>query len=361
MQEHSMKAWRLERMGGALSLDEVPMPQVRPGSVLVRVEASLLMSYIKSYAEGGLPFYQTPDEPFTPVGNGVGVVEAVGRDVWNVKPGQRVLLSSLFVADERVADPARVLIGVTAMDAAGKAIQADWPHGTLAEYALYPAGAVTPVEGLADLDSPQLAAVVRCLIPYGGLLRSRLTAGETIIVTGASGAYGSAATLIALAMGAGKVIAAGRNAEALARLEAAGGARVKTVALIGDVQADTAALRAAAGGGAEVAFDMVGQAADANATLAALNALRRGGRLVLMGSMKVPLCINYNQVMANDLEIIGQFMYPPDAGQRLLGLVSTGLLRVGAIVPRIFALAELQQAIDATVEATNLECIVVRP
>lgn len=89
MTQHSMKAWRLERMGGALSLEDAPMPEVRSGSVLVRVEASLLVSYIKPYVDGHLPFYLTPSEPFTPVGNGVGVVEAVGRDVWIVKPGQR--------------------------------------------------------------------------------------------------------------------------------------------------------------------------------------------------------------------------------------------------------------------------------
>ena len=361
MNQRSMKAWRLKGMGGALTLEEAPIPQVRPGSVLVRIEASLLMSYIKPYVEGRLPFYRTPDEPFTPGGNGVGIVEAVGRDVWDVKPGQRVLLSSLFAANERVADPAQVLIGVTAMDAAGQAMQADWPNGTLAEYALYPAGAITPIDGLSDVDSPQLAAVVRCLIPYGGLLRGRLTGGETVIVTGASGAYGSGATLVALAMGAGQVIAAGRNAAALERLVRAGGPRVHAMALTGDVKTDVTALRTCAGGGAQIAFDMVGQAADSNATLAALGALRRGGRLVLMGSMKVPLPIPYAHVMANDLEVIGQFMYPADASRRLLGLVRAGLLNIGAIVPTIFALEDLPQAMDAAGKATNLECVVVKP
>ncbi len=356
-----MKAWRLERMGGALNLEDVPMPEVRPGGVLVRIEASLLMSYIKPYVNGDLTFYRTPDEPFTPVGNGVGVVEAVGRGVWSVKPGQRVLLSSLFVVDERVADPTQLLIGVTAMDAGGKALQADWPHGTLAEYALYPAAAVTPVDGLADIDSGQLAGVVRCAIPYGGLLRGRLVGGETIIVTGASGSYGSAATLVALAMGAGKVIAAGRNGEALNRLASAGGARVLPVTLTGDVQADTAALRAAAGGGAQMAYDMLGHASDPNATLSALGALRRGGRLVLGGSMTVPLPVSYDQMVNNDWEIMGQLMYPADACRRLLNLVGAGLLNIGAIVPKTFALEDLPQAIEAAGSVSSLEIVVVRP
>ena len=48
----TMKAWRLDRLGGDLRLENVPMPEVRPGSILVRVEASTLMSYIKPYVEG---------------------------------------------------------------------------------------------------------------------------------------------------------------------------------------------------------------------------------------------------------------------------------------------------------------------
>lgn len=162
-------------------------------------------------------------------------------------------------------------------------------------------------------------------------------------------------------MGAGKVIDAGRNAEALDLLASAGGARVKAMALTGDVQADAAALRTAAGGGAQLAFDMVGQAADPNATLAAPGALRRGGRLVLMGSMTVPLPVPYIQLMTNDLEIIGQFMYPADASRRLLDFVSAGLLNISAIVPKVFGLADLPQAMEAAANATNLECIVVRP
>ena len=356
-----MKAWRLERMGGALTLEDLPMPEARPGSVLVRVEASSLMSYIKAYVKGDLPSYSTPSGAFTPGGNGVGVVEAVGRDVWSVKPGQRVLLSSHFVAAERVADPTQMLIGVTALDAASKAMQADWPDGTLAEYALFPAPAVTPIEGLDELDPVQLAVISRCAIPYGGLLRGRLQAGETLVVTGASGAYGSAAVLVALAMGVGRVIIAGRNVEALNALANVGGARVRPVTLTGDIPTDAAALRAAADGGAAMAFDMVGQANDPNATLAALGALRRGGRLVLMGSMKTPLPISYIQMMANDLEIIGQFMYPADANRRLLELVRMGQLDLSAIVPKIFALADLAHAMDAAAEAKSLECVVVTP
>ena len=109
----TMKAWRLDRLGGDLRLENVPMPEVRPGSILVRVEASTLMSYIKPYVEGRLPPYHAPSGGFTPGGNCVGTIEAAGKDVWQLAPGQRVLVSSLFRSSENVADPAQILIGVT--------------------------------------------------------------------------------------------------------------------------------------------------------------------------------------------------------------------------------------------------------
>ncbi len=196
--------------------------------------------------------------------------------------------------------------------------------------------------------------------PFGGLLRGRLAAGETLVVTGATGAYGTAAVLLGLAMGGGRAVAVGRNARALEALAHVSGARVKTVTLSGDVAADAAAIRTAAGGGAHLAFDMVGQASDPNATLAALRSLRRGGRHVLMGSMSATLPLSYSAVMFNNWEIIGQFMYPVDAYRRLLDLLRMGFLDAGTIAPRPFPLDALPQATEAAATATNLECVVIR-
>jgi alcohol dehydrogenase len=224
-----------------------------------------------------------------------------------------------------------------------------------------PVEAVTPAEGLDNVDAAQLAAVARCIVPYGGLLRGRLAAGETLIVNGATGAYGSAAVLLGIALGAARVIAAGRNLAALEAVARAGGSRVLSVALTGDVKADAAALRTASGGGAHIAFDMVGQAKDPNSTLAALHSLRRGGRLVLMGSMTTDLPVPYTMLMLNSWEIIGQFMYPAGAYRRLLDLLRSGLLDISAIRPRVYPLAALPEAMEAAAAAGNLEYVVVQP
>jgi alcohol dehydrogenase len=354
-----MKAWQLDGLGGELRLRDVRTPDPRPGSVLVRIEASALMSYLKAYVEGKLPVYHPPPGRFTIGTNGVGVVEAVGRDVWHIRPGQRVVLSSHFVAAENVEDPAQVLIGLTSSPDAAQVL-ADWPDGTLAEYALMPVEAVTPAEGLDEFDAAQLVAIGRCIIPFGGLLRGRLAAGETLVVNGATGAYGTAAVLLGVAMGAARVVAAGRNQAALDAVARAG-PRVLTVKLTGDAQKDARQLRAVSDGGAHMAFDMVGQARDPNSTLAALHSLRRGGRLVLMGSMTTDLPIPYTTVMLNSWEIIGQFMYPASAYRRLLELLRSGLLDIRAIRPRVYPLAALPEAMEAAATAGNLECIVMQP
>jgi alcohol dehydrogenase len=356
----TMMAWRLTRLGGDLTFEAVPLPKVRPGTILVKVEASTLMSYIKPYVEGQLPPYHAPDGAFTPGGNCVGIVEKVGRDVWQLRPGQRVLLSSLFRSVENVPDPAQLLIGVTSFGPTSERVQADWPDGSLAEYALLPASSVVPADGFDDMPAERLIAAARFVVPYGGLVRGRLAAGETLIVNGASGAYGGAAVLVAVAMGAGRVIAAGRNREKLDALTKVAGQAVVPVALTGDVQTDAVALRKAAGGGAEIAFDMVGGAQDPHSTLAALHALRREGRLVLMGSLMGDLPVPYLDLMLNGIEIIGHFMHKTDAFRNILALVRAGRLDLGAIKPTVYPLIDLIPAMDAAGAAGSLEQIVMR-
>ncbi|MDR3485622.1 MAG: zinc-binding dehydrogenase [Bradyrhizobium sp.] len=355
-----MKAWRIDGFGSPLDYRDVAVPDVRPGSVLVRIETSALMSYLKDYVEGRLKTYLPPKGAFTPGGNGFGVVEAVGRDVWHLKPGQKVLLSSHLVASDNVADKGQILIGITRFGGVGEVMQADWPDGTLADYALFPVSAVTPVDSLDHVPAEQLSIVSRCVIPYGGLVRGRLAAGETIIINGITGAYGTAAALVALAMGAGRVIGAGRNTAKLEAIDSALGGRITTVAMTGDINTDTQALRAAAGGGAELAFDMVGQAGDANATLAALGSLRRNGRLVLMGSMTASLPLNYLQLMGNNLEVIGHFMYEADAHLKVLNLLRTGRLDLGPIKPDVYPMADLPVAMEAARLADSLTCVIAR-
>jgi alcohol dehydrogenase len=355
-----MQAWRLAAPGGAFTFTEVPLPTVRAGSVLVQIEAAPILTYLKEYLEGRLANYHYPPGPFTPGTSGVGTIVSVGADVWHFRPGQRVLLSPHILAADNVPEPAQVLGGLTAISADSGSLLEAWRDGTLAEYALAPASAITAVEDVAA-SVDELGTLGKLAVPYGGLLRGRFTSGEVIVVIGASGSFGSAAVLLACALGAERVVAAGRNAAALQELTRIDGKRVRPVALSGNVDADVGALKLAARGGAHLTFDMVGRAQDSNASMAGLKSLRRGGRLVLMGSMSVPLPLNYGEVMRNNWEIIGHFMYPPDTYRRILALVRSGLLDLGAIEIKAFPLAEAPVAIEAASKSSGLQVTIVKP
>jgi alcohol dehydrogenase len=353
------RAWRLSKPGVPLELVSVEMPSVHAGSVLVRMEAAPVLSYFSTYAAGKLPYWY-PDRPFTPGTNGVGVVAAVGADVHHVRPGQRVFVHPHLVANEIVDEPAQVLIGLTGISPNSGPMLADWADGTFAEHVLMPASTVAPLEGLEAFPPERLASLGKFSVPLGGLLRGRLAQGETLIVNGATGYFGSAAVLLGVALGAERVIALGRSKDALAAVARVAGPRVTSVTLSEDIETDVAAIRAAAGPrGPHIAFDQVGGATEPNSTLAALGALRRGGRMVLMGSMSATLPIDYGLFMQNDWELIGNFMYRPDAFRILASLVRCGLLDLAAVRVKTYPLEELPAAAETAARKHDLDCTVI--
>ncbi|MEM9223225.1 MAG: zinc-binding dehydrogenase [Pseudomonadota bacterium] len=353
-----MKAWILEKPGGAFTLQDVAEPVLRPGSVHVEMKATPLLSYLGRYLRGEMSYWY-PDKPFTPGTNGVGVVKAVGDGVYHLAAGQRVIVNPYVAAQEPVRDPAQALIGLTGISADSGKMWADWTNGTLRQVADFPASTVVPADGLEAVDDARLATTGKFIVPLGGLMRGRLAAGESVIVHGATGYFGSAAVILAVAMGAERVVAAGRNEAALAGLRDQLGTRVATVRMTGTPDADIEALKAASGGGADLVFDMVGGAGSADGTLSSMRSLRRGGRLVLMGSMEVPVPLDYGEIMLNNWEVLGNFMYPPAAYRTLLALIRSGQLDLGTISLRTFGMGDLDAAIDAAAQMAGLDATVV--
>jgi D-arabinose 1-dehydrogenase-like Zn-dependent alcohol dehydrogenase len=149
-----------------------PVPEIGPGQVLVRVEAAAvnpvdLATRSGSLAEAGI----LPRRPVTGLGwDVVGVVEAAA-------PGP-------FRVGDRVA---------------GLRDRADLSYGTHADHVVLDQSAIAPVPADAD---PTVAATV----PLNGLTALQaldmlgLTAGQTLLVTGAAG--GSAASRCSSACGA---------------------------------------------------------------------------------------------------------------------------------------------------------------
>ena len=63
--------------------------------------------------------------------------------------------------------------------------------------------------------------------------------------------------------------------------------------------------------------------------------------------------------MFNNLEIIGNFMHAQNAYLPLLALVRSGQLDLRVITPKVFALSDLVQAMEAAGKVGSLELVVV--
>ncbi|MGV2122106.1 quinone oxidoreductase family protein [Agrobacterium vitis] len=135
------------------------------------------------------------------------------------------------------------------------------PFGSMAERTV-----VASVQCLAvpdDLDDITAAAIVNPGMSSWMAYRERakLIAGETVLIAGATGIAGRLAVQIAKHLGAKKVIATGRNPQALQSLSALG-ADV-TISLLQDVEALAASFKAQFADGVNVVLDYLwGQSAE---------------------------------------------------------------------------------------------------
>jgi len=115
-----------------------------------------------------------------------------------------------------------------------------------------------------DLDDVTAAAIANPGMSAWAALkeRARLTAGETVLVNGATGAAGRLAVQIAKYMGAKKVVATGRNAETLKALAALGADVTLPLGDAGEAFEDALKERFG-GGGIDVVLDYLwGQSAE---------------------------------------------------------------------------------------------------
>lgn len=119
-------AIRVHETGGpdVLMWEDVEVGDPGPTQVKLRQEAAGL-NFIDVYHRSGL--YQQA-LPFTPGVEGAGVVESVGAEVTNVKPGDRVAYAGLVggYAEERLIDADRLVklpTGISSEQAAGMMLQ----------------------------------------------------------------------------------------------------------------------------------------------------------------------------------------------------------------------------------------------
>ena len=338
-----MKAAVLRAFGTPLSIEDLPDPQPGAGELVVDVLAAPVLAYAAEVYAGTR---QYPLLLPAAVGcGGIGRVRAVGPDATCLAPGDWVFCDPTVRARDEPTAPDILLQGLIAPSPGAQRLQAHFRHGSFAEQQLLPLENAVRLGNLLAADAARWCALGTCLVPYGGLLAAGLQAGETVLISGATGHFGSAGVAVALAMGAACVIAPGRNEQVLADLKHRFGPRVVTLRLTGEEQADTMAMRRAAPGPIDKVLDLLPPLPDATPARAAALTVRPYGTVVLMGGLRTDLSLPYMHLMRNCITVRGHYMYPREAPARLAALVRSGLLSLADLQLTCFALDQANEAV----------------
>ena len=82
---------------------------------------------------------------------------------------------------------------------------------------------------------------------------------------------------------------------------------------------------------------------------------------MMMGSADAPIELSFREMLANDWEVVGQFMYDRTAPGQLAALAAEGLLDLGKINVTTFPLADFPRAVDAAAMMQSLDLTAVLP
>ena len=286
-----MKAILARAFGGpeVLTLEDVPDPSAGQGQVRVRIHAVGVNPYDTYMRAGGYAI--TPDLPYTPGADAAGVIDQVGDGVASWGAGDRVYISGT---------------------ATGKA------HGAYAAIAVCEAAQVHRLP--ARISFAQGAGL---FVPYVTAWRAlfgraNARAGDTVLVHGASGGVGIAATQFAVAAGLTVIGTAGTD-EGLAVVTQQGARHAFNHRSAGYLDQITSAT---GGRGPDVILEML-----ANVNLDHdLTIVAPGGRIVVIGN-RGRVEIDARKIMGQDCAVYGMALWgiPPDEVRRAHQAISAGL------------------------------------
>lgn len=307
-----MQAILVRAFGGpeVLVLENVPDPQAGPGQLRVRIHAVGVNPYDTYMRAGG--YAVSPPLPYIPGADAAGVVDQVGEGVDGWAVGRRVYISGT---------------------AAGKA------HGAYAEYAVCTPAQVHPLPDRISFSQGAGLFVPYVTAWYALFGRAQTRAGDVVLIHGASGGVGVAATQFARAAGATVIGTAGTD-DGLALVRAQGAAHAVNHRSSG-YREEIA--RLSGGAGPDVIVEMLANVnLDHDLTLVAPR-----GRIVVVGN-RGRVEIDARKIMTKDISVFGLALWtiPPDEIPRAHAAIVSGL-DTGALNPVVGTEMPLKDAARA--------------
>ena len=354
-----MRAVLLTGNGGfdCLALrDDVPVPEPKPGEVLIRVAAAGVNNtdintrtawYSKSVDSAteaggaeGFAGARTEDSGWTGAlpqfpriqgADACGYVVAVGVGVDPARIGERVLIEPVFRAS-----------GAGLGDAVYFGSERD---GAFAQYTTAPS--VHAHRITSQLSDAELASFPCAYSAAENMLtRVGLNRGERVLITGASGGVGSAAVQLAVRRGAEVIAVVGADkAEAVRALGAS-----QTILRGTDLVA------VQGGESVDVVIDVVGGAQFDQL----LSLLRRGGRYGVAGAIAGPVvALDLRTLYLKDLRLIGCTVLEHGVFANLIDYIERGEIK--PLVAATYPLAEIVAAQTAFLAKAHVGKIVLLP
>ena len=331
-----MAAVRLVGHGGLDKLvysRDVAVPRPAAGEVLIRVTACGMNNTDVWVRQGA---YGTEDDPgavstWRRQGNtltfpriqgtdSVGTIVAVGEGVEPARLGQRVMVDfSIYNRDDdSLAD----------IDYMGHG-----RDGGYAEYQVLPAENAHVVE--TDLSDIELATFCCAYLTGERMLeRARLAAGETVLVTGASGGVGSAIIQLARARGAVPIAVCGEGKEAAMK-------DIGAEAVVTRGKGDLMAAIDAASGGRPI--DVVADLVAGPLFNDLLRILRPEGRYTTAGAIGGPVVqLDLRTMYLKQLELHGSSQGTRGDFRRLVRYIEEGKIR--PLVGGVYKLSDFHHA-----------------
>jgi len=314
-----------------LHFGEVLTPAPQAGEVQVQLRAAAL-NRLDLWVREGWPGLKL-EYPHISGADGAGVVSTIGEGVSGFEIGDRVVINGNLSCGECPNCQSGSQNMCHEWHLLGETVR-----GTLAEYAVVPAGNLLHVPDDFNLDSAAAAGLVFLTAWHSLMTRGDLQNRERVLIVGASGGVNTASIQIAKYAGA-EVFVVGSSRAKLDLAESLG-ADI-TIDRSKEENWAKAAYLASNREGMDVVVDNVG----AGSMPLSLRALRRGGRVLTVGNTGGPKFeIDNRFIFGKHLSIIGSTMGTNEDFATVMDLVFKG--KVKPAIDRTFALEETPQAED---------------